>query len=125
MKRILSLTLALLMLFAMVFVASCKQDEAQEGEKTFNVVVVSQDDTEKEFTITTEETIVATALISEGLVEGEDGPYGLYITRVNGEYHKWEDDGKYWAFYIDGEYATTGAEKTYIKDGATYTLKVE
>ncbi len=125
MKRILSLTLTFLMILAMVFVVSCKEDETQEGEKTFKFIAVGADGAEKEWTITTEETIVAKALINEGLVEGEDGPYGLYVTSVNGEYHKFEDDGKYWAFYIVGQYANTGVEKTYIKDGATYSFKAE
>ena len=33
--------------------------------------------------------------------------------------------GAYWAFYIDGEYATSGIFDTEIVNGATYTVKLE
>ena len=47
-----------------------------------------------------------------------------------GETVKFEDDGKYWAFYIDGDYAMTGVEKTkieepeMIKQGSRFGVKL-
>ena len=37
----------------------------------------------------------------------------------------YDKDGKYWAFYVDGEYAATGVDSTDITAGATYTFKAE
>ena len=37
----------------------------------------------------------------------------------------YDKDGKYWAFYIDGEYAPTGVDKTEIKNGCSYMFKAE
>ena len=37
----------------------------------------------------------------------------------------YDQDGKYWAFYVDGEYAATGVDSTDITAGATYTFKAE
>lgn len=37
----------------------------------------------------------------------------------------YDADGAYWAFYINGEYASTGVDSTNIEAGATYTLKAE
>lgn len=34
-------------------------------------------------------------------------------------------DGAYWAFYINGEYASTGVDATNIEAGAAYALKAE
>lgn len=124
MKRALTLTLALLMLFASVFViASCKKDDGEEV--SFTLVVVHLDGTEKSFDITTERAYLADALVDEGIVSGEDSQYGLYITTVDGEYHKFEDDGKYWALYVGDEMASTGASSLEISEGATYKLKAE
>ena len=35
------------------------------------------------------------------------------------------DGDQYWAFYIDGEYASTGVDQTEITAGASYALKAE
>ena len=69
--------------------------------------------------------VMAEALLAEGLIDGEDSDYGLYITTVNGITLDWEKDGKYWAFYINGEYAMTGVDATNAEDGAVYTFKPE
>lgn len=123
MKRILSLTLALLMLFAMVFIVSCKEENGDE--KTFTFVAVNADGTSKSFEVTTTKNYLADALVEEGIISGEDSQYGLYVTTVNGEYHKWEDDGKFWALYEGDTMASTGASSLEIKDGATYSFKAE
>ena len=123
MKRILSLTLVLLMLLASVFVVSCKKEDGEE--KTFTFTVVHADGTTKDFEITTTRAYLSDALTDEKLISGEDSQYGLYVTTVNGEYHKWEDDGKYWALYVNGEYAGAGVESTEIEDGASYSFKAE
>ena len=60
-----------------------------------------------------------------GLIAGEDSDYGLYVKTVNGVTVDYDTDGKYWAFYVDGEYAATGVDSTDITAGATYTFKAE
>ena len=126
MKKILSLTLALLMLvITCLAIVSCNDDDVDTSEKTFTFTVVHADGTTKDFTITTTETILADALVNEGIIAGEDGPYGLYVKTVDGETLDYETDGKYWALYIDGQYAVTGVDSTEIKDGATYSFKAE
>ena len=126
MKKILSLTLALLMLvITCLAIVSCNDDETDTSEKTFTFTVVHADGATKDFTITTTEAILANALVNEGIIAGEDGPYGLYVKTVDGETLDYETDGKYWALYIDGQYAVTGVDSTEIKDGATYSFKAE
>ena len=49
----------------------------------------------------------------------------MYVKTVNGVTVDYDTDGKYWAFYIDDEYAMTGVDSTPITDGSSYTFKVE
>lgn len=95
------------------------------GQTQFAVEVTHLDGTVKNFTVNTDKKTVGEALIEVGLIEGENGPYGLMIMAVDGKTHKYEDGGKYWAFYINGEYAMSGVDSTDITAGAAYSFKVE
>ena len=75
--------------------------------------------------LSTGEKTVGAALLSLGLIAGEDSEFGLYVKTVNGVTVDYDKDGKYWAFYVDGEYAATGVDSTDITAGATYTFKAE
>ena len=59
------------------------------------------------------------------LIDGTDEAYGLYVRTVNGMTLDYNEDGYYWAFYVDGEYAMTGVDQTDITPGASYSLKAE
>ena len=61
-------------------------------------------------------------LLNEGIIAGEDGQFGLYVKTVDGETLDYDTDGKYWAFYINGEYAMTGVDSAPIKDGEVYSF---
>ena len=71
-------------------------------------MVVDKEGTETSFEIHTDKKMVGEALQECGLLEGEDGPYGLYVKTVNGITADYDVDQTYWAFYINGEYAMTG-----------------
>jgi hypothetical protein len=102
-------------------------DPAEEFAEpvTFTFEVVDKDGNTETFEITTDKTTVGDALLEEGLIVGEEGQYGLYVTEVNGIVADYNVDGTYWAFYVDGGYAATGVDMTDIVDGATYSFKVE
>ena len=95
------------------------------GEKTFEFTVTDYDGSETKFSVHTDKTVVGEALQEVGLITGEEGPYGLYVKSVNGIAYDYDKDGKYWAFYIDGEYAVTGADVTEIEEGKEYSFKAE
>jgi len=96
-----------------------------EGDTSFTLTVTDGNGKDTVFEIATDSTTVGEALMELGLIEGEEGPYGLYIKRVNGITADYDKDGTYWAFYIDGEYAMSGVDTTNIEDGHEYSLKVE
>ncbi len=96
-----------------------------EGETSFTFSVVDGNGAETAFTIRTDKKTVGDALTELGLIAGEESQYGLYVKTVNGITVDYDKDGKYWAFYINGEYGTAGADMTDIVKDATYTFKVQ
>ncbi len=92
-----------------------------EGNKTVVVEVTAQDKTVT-FTVKTDAGTVGEALLANGLLDGENGDYGLYVKAVNGITADYDVDQSYWAFYIDGEYAMSGVDMTEITEGVTYQL---
>lgn len=96
-----------------------------EGETEFTFTVVDKDGNKTHFEIHTDKEIVGDALIDLGLIEGDEGEYGLYVKTVNGITADYDTDQTYWAFYINDEYAMTGVDSTAITAGDSYTFKVE
>lgn len=96
-----------------------------EGETVFSFTVTDLDGVETVFEIHTDKTTVGEALLELGLIAGDDSDYGLYVKTVNGLTLDFDKDGKYWAFYENGEYAQTGVDATAITAGASYSFKAE
>lgn len=121
-KVVLSL-LTLMLIVAMAF-SGCgaADDTVGTGEKTFTFEVVELDGTKETFEVKTDAVIVGDALVENGLISGENGQYGLMVDTVNGQKYDYNDDGAYWAFHIDGEYAMTGVDSTPITDGTVYNF---
>lgn len=102
-----------------------------EGETAFVLSVVDGEQQEQLFEIHTDETMLGAALQKLNLLEGDEGPYGLYVTAVNGVTARYEEDGSWWCLYTceadTGEYvmAVTGVDTTELTEGCMYRLKVE
>ena len=100
-------------------------NELGEGAMEFAFDVTDKDGNVTSFTIHTDAATVGEALVNLGLVSGDESEWGLYVKTVNGITADYDVDGTYWAFYINGEYASTGVDATEVEDGATYAFKVE
>lgn len=96
-----------------------------EGETEFLFYVTDVNGKVTKFKILTDEETVGDALLNVGLISGEEGDYGLYVKVVNGTELDYNRDGKYWAFYVNGEYGMTGVDMTNIENGATYEFRAE
>ena len=136
MKKI--LTMLLIMTMAVSAIACGKKEEVStettvyedgavigEGSKSFEFTVVNMAGEEATFEVKTDEDTVGAALLENNMIAGEDGDYGLYVKTVNGETVDYDKDGKYWAFYINGEYGMTGVDATDIVEGDSYAFKAE
>ena len=95
------------------------------GSTEFSLTVVNQEGSETPFEIHTDKETVGDALLELGLIDGEQSEYGLYVKTVNGITADYDKDGIYWAFYINGEYASSGVDSTMITEGEIYSFKVE
>ncbi len=102
------------------------ENSASDGKPvSFTLKVIDREGNETETEITTSEKTVGAALKKEGIIDGEQGPYGIYIKSVNGIKADYDEDKTFWAFYIDGEFASVGVDSAEIKPGSVYTLKVQ
>lgn len=143
-KRILSIILCIVIVAAIsLFALGCtdkndtETDSAQttvsnvyetpevigQGEKKFFFIAEDKEGKETKWEVHSDEDTVGKALMAEGIIEGEDGPYGLYVKTVNGITLDYDKDGLYWAFYENGEYALTGVDQTKITEGQTYAFR--
>ena len=131
--RITLLLLALLTLFSLVACADVdktgawetatydRNTELGDGAKTVTVKVIA-DEQELIFTIHTDKTTLGDALLEHKLIDGEQGPYGLYIKKVNGIVADYDADQTYWNFTKAGELMMVGVDSAEIADGEQYEL---
>ena len=131
--RITLLLLALLTLFSLVACADVdktgawetatydRNTELGDGAKTVTVKVIA-DEQELIFTIHTDKTTLGDALLEHKLIDGEQGPYGLYIKKVNGIVADYDADQTYWNFTKAGELMMVGVDSAEIADGECYEL---
>jgi hypothetical protein len=96
-----------------------------EGKTAFNFSVIDKDGNQTDFFVKTDKTVVGEALLENGLISGENSEYGLYVKVVNGIALDFNTDGMYWAFYVNGDYATSGVDMTEIDNSAHYVFKAE
>ena len=102
--------------------ASDTTEETPENLKHITLKVVFEDGSEQIFEASTEGNSLRDALESvEGLVKGDDGQYGLFVTEVAGVV---ADSAKqqWWCFTRGGETLFTGVDDTAIADGETYEI---
>ena len=93
--------------------------QAQEGGKTIVLLVTHSDGGTHEFTLHTPAETLGEAMREIDIVEGEEGPYGIFVTAVDGEtvdsaLEQW------WCFTKGGETMMTGIDDTVIADGEHY-----
>ena len=130
MKKLIAILLTLTLLLA-----GCGKEEGfphwEDGEtvgtgaQSFSLTIVDDQSQEVHVTVNTDKETVGEALQELHIIFGTMGDYGLYIETVNGLTVKYEDNGCYWAFYINGEYAQQSADLTPVEPGTEYMLKVE
>ena len=99
--------------------------ELGEGASNFGLTIIDKEGVTHLYRVHTNVGMVGEALIEVGLIDGEQGPYGMYIKSVLGQTLDYETDGMYWAFYVGGEYAMTGVDQTPVEHDGEYMLKAE
>lgn len=121
-KLILALVALVVVIAVLAGVYFATRPATSQGDKAFTVTVVHGDGTSKDFTYQTNEEYLGAVLLAEGLIQGDDGEYGLYVNTVDGETADYAANGSYWALYVGEEYATTGIDTTPVHDGSVFRL---
>ena len=121
-KLVAAVVAVVILIAAMVGVYTMTRPDTNEGEKTITVEVVHKDETTNTFTYETDAEYLGEVLLAEGLIQGEEGQYGLYVTAVDGEEAIYAVDSSYWAFYQGEEYAAQGVDSTPIADGDEFSF---
>lgn len=94
---------------------------AVQGEKTVTIDVIHKDASQKTFEYQTDLEYLGELLTEEGLVSGEEGAYGMFITTVDGETAD-DTNQEWWCITKDKEKLNTSADQTPIADGEKYEL---
>lgn len=94
------------------------------GEKKITVQVVHGDQSEKSFVYDTDAEYLGEVLLDASLIDGTEGPYGLFVTTVDGET---ADDSKqeWWCISKDGEMTQTSIDTTPIADQDQFELTLK
>ena len=119
--------------FFIVALSACKGDKAENEnlwdcaiyteDKTFGIgersffAEVKAEDISVTFTINTDKENLEDALVEHKLIDGDKGPYGMYIKKVNGITADYDIDKSYWALSQNGTPLATGASGVEIKGG--------
>lgn len=122
-KKILAVSLLLLLVLAALFAYLHFSPSAAAGEKEISFQVTHGDGNVKSFSISTDADNLRSALEQEGLISGDESQYGLYVTQVDGET---ADDSlrQWWCFMADGVMLNTGVDDTMIADGESYEAAI-
>ena len=92
-----------------------------DGSKKVLVEVIAEEKSVT-FTVNTDKEQLGDALLEYDIIAGEEGPYGLYVKKVNGIIADYDIDQTYWALTKGGESVLSGVDGTDISDGEHYEL---
>ena len=122
-KKSLILVIALCVLVAaLAAVYFITRPQATEGTKSFTVQITHKDGTTKTWELKSDAEFLGEVLDEKDLIEYEEGQYGKFILKADGEKAVFEEDGAYWGFFIGEEYAQLGVDQTPIEEGKVYKL---
>lgn len=95
--------------------------ECGKGEKTVTVKVIVNENSVV-YTVKTDSETLGEALLDNGIADGDQGEYGLYIKVVNGITADYDVNGAYWSLTKGGVMLNNGADLQRIADGEEYEL---
>ena len=119
-KTLIALIVLVVLVIGAFAVWKVNAPQGQTGDKTILVSVVVDTET-SDFVIETDAEFLRGALEQEGLVQGDESEYGLFVTAVDGETADSEQQ-QWWCFTKGGEMLMTGVDDTPIADGEQYEI---
>jgi len=125
MQKRAKVTVALLVSFCLLIAAAgilwhVTRPQGVEGEKSIVVSVVRGEDTAVH-TLRTDALFLRGALEENGLIEGDETAFGLFVKTVGG-YTVNEAAMEWWNFAVNGEDLMVGVDEAVIHDGDAVTI---
>lgn len=97
------------------------------GSKAITLEVVNQEMETSTYPVQTDAEYLRQAMeeaAAQGLTfDGEEGAYGFTLYTINGETHNWNEDGSYWAVFVNGEYGEHGIDSQPVEDGDVFRFE--
>lgn len=123
-KKILGVALVAVLVALMAVTFNVFREKPAEGEKAITIEVVMEDKTSTVYEVDTDEEYLLGAMQeADGLTfRGEDGPYGMSISTINGVSADYTLDGAYWAFYVNEQYCNYGVSQQPVEDGDAFKI---
>lgn len=119
-SRVSAILALILLIGIMTTVFVVNQKEPVEGSKEVTIEIL-YDNTSETVVLHTDREFLGDLLLDEQIVVGEEGPYGLFITEVDG---RTADDTKqeWWCITKNGEQMYTSVSGEIIEDGNKYEI---
>lgn len=125
-KVILGSGILVVLIVAMTLIWTNFREKPVEGSKSITIEVIDSKGKSTVYELKTDAKYLIKAMDEakeQGLsYEGEEGPYGLSISKVNGERADYTLDGAYWGFNVNGEYCNLGVSKQPVEDGDEFEI---
>ena len=126
-KLILGTGILVILILAMAFIWTNFREKPVEGSKEITIEVVNSKEESEVYELNTDAEYLEQAMEEakdQGLTYvGEEGPYGLSISSVNGERADYTLDGAYWGFFVNGDYAQYGIAEQPVEDGDAFKIE--
>jgi hypothetical protein len=131
MKKLVSILLVLVLALSLAACAKAptptqvtEPSGQTEATLTFTFRMVNGE-TVEEKTVTTTKAKAGEALLEQGLIQGEEGPYGLYVKTVLDVTLDYDKDGAWWGVYVNGESSLVGVDSVVLEEGMIVELRAE
>ncbi len=123
-KKIAGVVILVVLIAAMALTFGTFREKSVEGEKDITIEVVMSDETSTIYEVDTDaEYLIGAMEDADGLTfQGEEGPYGMSISTINGVRADYTLDGAYWGFYVNGDYCNYGVSQQPVEDGDSFRI---
>lgn len=126
-KKIITIISVFLVIGALLGVYYIFREQPEEGLKTISIQVKDSGGELAIYKLETDAEFLIDAMNDASVYglsfEGEEGPYGLMVHTVNGEYADYTETGSYWSFYVNGEYCNYGVSEQPVQDGDAFVIE--
>ena len=124
-KKIVGIIAIIVVIAALAGIYLAFREQPTEGLKVVSVEVIDSKGQSEIYETSTDALYLREVLDEiEGITYGETvNGFGPMVTEVCGERAVYEENGAYWAFYVNGEYCSYGISDQPVNDGDLFRIE--